>query len=171
MDWFEFDIEGSAGLNVRVEAEGGALRFILTNEGDQAADLRGFFFDVSNSNVISSLVATGAGITAQASGDERVVNLGGGVNMAGAGAGAYDFGVAFGTAGIGKDDIRTAEFTLTSAGHQLTLADVLGMNFGVRFTSVGEEGGTRDGSLKLVAVGSGEVHYGGTGPIDLPPLT
>ncbi len=177
MDWFEFEVEGSAGLHVRVEASGGALRFILNNDGDQAADLRGFFFDVRDPTVISSLTATGADITAQAKGDEGVVNLGGGVTMAG--AGAFDFGVAFGTAGIGKDDIRHTEFTLSSVGHQLTLADVLGQDFGVRFTSVGVEGGPRNGSLKLVASGTGEVHHdggtpgdggGGPGPIDLPPV-
>lgn len=165
MDWFEFDIEGAAGLHVRVESEGGALKFILDNEGSQVADLRGFFFDVKDSSVIPSLAASGAGITTQAHGDEAVVNLGNGVTMAG--AGAFDFGVAFGTAGIGKDDIHHAEFTLTSTGRQLTLDDVLGMDFGVRFTSVGDASGGRTASLKLVDSGFGEIHHTGGG---LPPL-
>ena len=167
MDWFEFDVEGAAGLHVRVESQNGQLKFVLDNTGDQVADLRGLFFDLKNSATIGSLSASGSSITAQAKGDEAVVNLGNGATMAG--AGTFDFGVAFGTAGIGKDDIHHAEFTLSSAAGPLSLADVYGMDFGVRFTSVGDEGGARSGSLKLTDKGFGEIHYG-TPPIGPGPI-
>lgn len=160
MDWFEFDVAGAAGLHVRVESENGQLKFVLDNTGSQVADLRGLFFDLKDSATISSLSATGSSITAQAKGDEAVVNLGNGVTMAG--AGTFDFGVAFGTAGIGKDDIHHAEFTLASTTGALSLNDVYGMDFGVRFTSVGDANSSRTASLKLVDKGLGEIHYGTT---------
>jgi hypothetical protein len=166
MSWFEFDIEGGAGLRVKVLEDNGALKFTLANTGTQVADLRGLFFDVSDSSKIASLSATGSAVTGQAKGDEAVVNLGNGVNMAG--VGTFDFGIAFGSSGIGKDDIRQTEFTLTSSGAPLTLNDVLGMEFGVRFTSVGTDGGLREDSLKLTDIGTGIVHGGGPG--DLPPI-
>lgn len=63
--------------------------------------------------------------------------------------GKFDIGVQFGTAGIGEDDIRSTSFTLSSDAGPLTLDDLALQDFAVRLTSVGEEGGDRDGSLKL----------------------
>ncbi|MCR5874107.1 cadherin-like domain-containing protein [Phenylobacterium sp. J426] len=61
----------------------------------------------------------------------------------------YDVGLEFGSAGIGKDDIGSAAFTLKLPG--LTLADLAGQDFGVRMTSVGVLGGDRGGSVKLTS--------------------
>lgn len=63
--------------------------------------------------------------------------------------GKFDGGVQFGTAGIGDDDIRSTTFTLSSSDTSLSLSDFSLQDFGVRLTSVGEEDGSRDGSLKL----------------------
>jgi hypothetical protein len=143
-----FSIDGGASLNVTLtELEDGSIRFDLQNAGELLADLRGLFFDTTNSSLLSSLSVVGTDVTASAFRDDAVVNLGGGVTMSG--AGNFDIGVAFGTAGIGKDDIDGTSFVLKSSTGALTLADFAGAAFGVRFTSVGEEG-DREDSLKLV---------------------
>lgn len=149
MSSMRFNIDGAAGLQVTLtEQADGSVRFDLVNTGSQVADLRGFFFDVADASILSSLRFVGAGITGTQARDDAVVNLGQGNTMSG--AGAFDVGVAFGTAGIGKDDVRAASFTLSSAAGALDLFDFADVDFGVRFTSVGDEGGAREGSLKLV---------------------
>lgn len=155
-----FDILGSVGLRVTMtEQADGSLRFDLVNQGVQVGDLRGLFFDTNDAALLSTLSVAGSQVTKVASGDDSVVNLGNGVNMQG--VDAFDFGVAFGTAGIGKDDIQSTSFTLRSSAGALDLDDFAGIDFGVRFTSVGDLGGSRDGSLKLVG--------GSPTPIDEPP--
>lgn len=165
MDSFSFVIPGSVGLKVTVtEQADGSLRFDLLNQGDLAADLRGLFFDVNDAALLSTLSVAGAQVTRTAAGDDAVVNLGNGVNMNG--VDAFDFGVAFGTSGIGKDDISATSFTLRSSASALDLDDLAGVDFGVRFTSVGEFGGARDGSLKLVA----EAPHAPESPIEDPDV-
>ncbi len=155
-----FDILGAVGLKVTITEQGdGSLRFDLVNQGVQVGDLRGLFFDFKDAARLSSLSAAGSQVTKQAAGDESVVNLGNGVNMQG--MDTFDFGVAFGTSGIGKDDIQSTSFTLRSSTGALDLDDLMGVDFGVRFTSVGELDGARDGSLKLMG--------GSPDPIDFPP--
>ncbi len=63
--------------------------------------------------------------------------------------GGYDMGIEIGTEGIGKDDLQVYTFTLDSSLRDLTLADFSLVDFGVRLTSVGDIGGTRDDSCKL----------------------
>jgi hypothetical protein len=143
-----FTIGGEASLGiVLTELEDGSIRFELANGGPLLADLRGLFFDVADGGVLSSLSVAGSDITGSQFRDDAVTNLGGGVNMNG--AGVFDAGIVFGTAGIGKDDISGTSFVLKSSTGSLSLADFAGAEFGVRFTSVGDEG-DRDGSLKLV---------------------
>ncbi len=144
-----FVIPGEVSLQVTLtEQANGSLLFALANQGDTAADLRGFFFDTTASSLLSTLTVSGDAITAFQFKDDAVRNLGNGVNMNG--HGSFDAGIAFGTAGIGADDIDSLTFTLSSSRAALRLEDFAGVDFGVRYTSVGDEGGSRNGSLKLV---------------------
>lgn len=172
MDTFTFTIGGPVSLQVTLtELADGSMRFDLLNQGTQVADLRGFFFDVHEAGILSSLKVVGAQVTGKSFADDAVQNLGGGVTMAG--ASTFDAGLVFGTAGIGKDDIRSTSFTLSSGARALQLEDFAGMDFGVRYTSVGTEGGSREDSLKLVGsaptVPSDPVNPFPDGPPPPPP--
>ncbi len=93
--------------------------------------------------------------------EDGVSNLGSGNNVNGSiinEYGKFDVGVAFGTAGIGKDDIREASFILSHTTTDLTYDFLSAQDFAVRLTSVGDEDGCRNNSLKL----------GGTSPEGLP---
>lgn len=169
MSSLSFEIAGAVGLRVEItEQTDGSLRFDLRNQGDQVGDLRGLFFDFADSDQISRLSVSGSAISGQSFGDERVTNLGGGVNMNG--VSAFDVGVAFGTAGIGKDDIRDTFFFLRSSSGALDLSDVAGMDFGARFTSVGDAGGSRDDSLKLMGEAPDYTPPSTGGGTPLPPF-
>jgi len=158
----------------------GNFKFEVTQSGPIVGDLQGIFFDVggtgaggvandallastANSTSISGLSATGSGaLTNLAStiqdGNDSVKDLGNGNNMngalgfndSGAEAKGYDVGIGFGTSGIGKDDVRSVSFTFNNT-IGLTIDDFIGMDFGVRMTSVGTLGGARDGSVKLTS--------------------
>ena len=148
MQTMSFVISGTVGLRITLtEQADGSLRFDLVNEGEQVADLRGLFFDTVDAGLLAGLTVAGADVTRSLMGDDAVTNLGGGVNMNG--VGAFDVGILFGTAGIGKDDIGDTSFTLRSSDGPLEVEDFAGVDFGVRFTSVGDADGRRDGSLKL----------------------
>lgn len=150
MESFSFEIPGAAGLQVTLTSlDDGSVRFDLVNTGDQLADLRGLFFDFNDPALLSSLSIAGDEVSASSFADDSVRNLGAGVNMNG--AGVFDVGVAFGSAGIGEDDIFATSFTLSSSDGPLSLAAFANVEFGVRFTSVGFEG-DREDSLKLVAL-------------------
>ncbi len=158
----------------------GNFKFDVTQSGPIVGDLQGIFFDVggtgangtandallastADSTKISGLTATGSGaLTNLAStvqdGNDSVKDLGNGNNMngalgfndTGAEAKGYDVGIGFGTSGIGKDDVRSVSFTFNNS-IGLTIDDFIGMDFGVRMTSVGTLGGARDGSVKLTS--------------------
>ena len=150
MDSFSFLIPGAVGLRVTLtELDDGSVRFDLENEGG-TADLRGIFFDFNNPELLSSLSVTGDDVSGSAFADDGVGNLGGGVNMNG--AGPFDIGVAFGSAGLGDDDISATSFTLRSSDGPLDLSAFANVEFGVRFTSVGSEDGGREDSLKLLGL-------------------
>jgi hypothetical protein len=91
------------------------------------ADLRGFFLD---------LPGDGDAVKWVGSKDN---------NMNGTGV-SFDYGAEIGTAGMGKDDI--SQTTIVVEG--FTLADLDGISFGIRATSVGESEESREGSVKLV---------------------
>jgi hypothetical protein len=149
MRYTSFLIPGEVTLKVTItELSGNKLEFKLENQaGGTIADLRGLFFDFANSEILSSnLSIAGGEVTGYSILDDGVTNLGGGVNMNG--VGVFDAGILFGTAGIGKDDISSTTFTITS-DQSLRLEDFLDVDFGVRYTSVGDADGAREGSLKI----------------------
>lgn len=76
------------------------------------------------------------------------------------GAGGFDVGVEIGTQGAGKDDIRSAIFTVSHATQKLSLSDFAGQGFGVRMMSVGTSANNRNGSSKLTGIAP-----------SLPPVT
>ena len=157
----------------------GELKFTISQSGPVVGDLRGLFIDSIESLAAGSLTVVDAVYTYASgaqwhldtagevgsldfrSDEGSIVNLGGGANMSGAlgtSGDGYDFGMEIGLEGIGNkgtyddgtkiaDDIRAIEFTLQGA--TLSLDDFLGVDIGVRLTSVGLEGGSRTGSLKL----------------------
>lgn len=150
----KFDIGTSSEVKAAVmatETGNGQIKFDLAVGGTQVGDLRGLFFHVADERLLSGLRFTGdANLTKSVAGANAVRDLGNGANMNGA-AGPFDVGVEFGTSGIGKDDVRTASFTLSHSSQPLTLDFIAQQNFGARLTSVGAEGGARDGSVKLTA--------------------
>ena len=135
----------------------------VLGETGKIGDLRGVFFDVANESLISGLRITGMGVTATKFAEDRVTDLGSGNNGNGSIVNEFDVGVASGTAGIGKDDIREASFILSHKTAGLSYDFLAVQDFAVRLTSAGSEGGARNDSLKL----------GGTSPepadVNAPP--
>ncbi len=177
-----FTIEATAttpGIRISVSEVDGTLAFTVDVMATSmmTADLRGLFFDVNNDALLSGLIADGAEITAFDTTD--VINLGGGVNMLGT-ASAYDVGLAFGSAGIGKDDLQQVLFTLSSTLGALTLDDLAQVDFGVRLTSIGSPTDVRTDGAKLVAVSTAApdarddaytIFEDGQGGLDHPAAT
>lgn len=129
----------------------GGLDFLISNNLDDDSmigDIRAIFFDVKDDALIGTLTAEGTYVTEiQQTGS--VSNLGNGATSSGVPDSPYEIGVEIGTAGAAQDDLQQASFTLSSDARDLTLDDVSLENFTVRQTSVGVEGGSRDGSDKL----------------------
>ncbi|MFC6585632.1 hypothetical protein [Sulfitobacter aestuariivivens] len=134
--------DGLPGVQVTAVEIDGAIEFtleVLPTLDGATADLRGLFFNLGDEASLLGLTPTGDDVTNHATGN--VIDLGRGNNMQGS-AQPYDFGVAFGGPGIGKDkgDIQTTTFTLTNDAGDLTLDDIAQVEFGTRITSVGELG-------------------------------
>jgi hypothetical protein len=82
-----------------------------------------------------------------------VINLGGGSNLNGGGSPCFcDIGIEIGSPGIGKDDIQSVTFTLSHDSESLDISLFEDQDFGVRATSVGDAGGSRNRSSKLIGV-------------------
>ncbi|WP_369058157.1 hypothetical protein ABOZ73_10805 [Caulobacter sp. 73W] len=157
-----FIIAGEPGVMVTVaETATGALAFELvvtdtvTSTADKVdvGDLRGLFFHVSAEGLLnpSKFTINGADVTSRQVAANAVIDLGNAANMQGRDHAPFDIGVEFGTAGVGKDDIRNTSFTLSHADQPLKLELVAQQWFGARLTSVSENGVGRDQSLKLVS--------------------
>lgn len=116
----------------------------------KTADLRGLFFNLNDDSKLSGLTYSN-GLLVTDFDVVDVIDLGHGANMHGI-AKPFDVGVEFGTQGIGKDDIQSAAFTLNNGANPLTLDDLAKVDFGIRLTSVGVQGGLRSDSAKLTVV-------------------
>jgi Ca2+-binding RTX toxin-like protein len=151
-----FVIDGGTGkpdVLVTVREQSGDLVFsVRVTKDGVTGDLRGLFFHVSDEALIGKLVATGGDVTATQYATNGVRNLGNGVNLNGQDK-PTDIGVAFGTPGMGKDDIQETTFRLshTSANVDLDLSLLAKMGFVARLTSVGPvaDAAARKASLKL----------------------
>lgn len=150
-----FTITGAVNVAVTItEMIDGSLKFDLKVLDDTGSigDLNALYFDLANDSLTDGLVVDGADITGEVFKTDSVTKVDSYTNMNGEvikDLGKFDGGVQFGTSGIGTDDIRETSFTLSHHTATLSLADFSLQDFGVRLTSVGEEGGSRDGSLKL----------------------
>lgn len=140
------DVYGQIVLQFDVE--------VLDTSG-QIGDLRALYFDIEGVDA-TVLNFSGDDITDSAAAEEGITTLGQDTNMKGSAikeSGAFDVGLEFGTMGIGNDDIQSTSFTLSLEGVGMSLEMLNLSDFGIRYTSVGEEGGSRDGSSKIVEVG------------------
>ncbi len=99
-------------------------------------DMRGWFFDVDTN--IGIIDISGDITDAQ----ENTSDLGQGANVNP--LGPFDFGIEFGTPGIGANDVQMTMFTLIGSG----LSEASFGDQALRVTSVGPDG-DREGSLKL----------------------
>lgn len=137
------------------ENANGTLTFNVTQEGGIVGDLRGLFFDIADESILKTLVVDALSGDIRI-GDDSIKDLGDGANMNGLTGSdkGYDLGIEIGTAGIGKDDIQSYSFTLSSTARALTLNDFSNVDFGVRLTSVGVVGGSRADSSKILEITS-----------------
>ncbi len=146
----------------------GSVRVTITvDPTPSVADINGFFLNIGNESLLPGLTVTGPDVTLLVKSANAVTSAGPGNNINGEGVGPFDIGVQIGTPGIGKDDIQTTSFVLSSDGVTLTNALFTGATtedgdvFGLRLTSVGPAGSNRNGSSKLTD----------DGPPSPPPLT
>ena len=150
-----FIISGDVNVAITItELEDGTLQFDLAVLDDTGSigDLNAIFFDLFDDSLTSGLSVTGDDVTGTAFKADGVTKVDNYTNMNGEvinDLGRFDAGVQFGTSGIANDDIRSTTFVLSHDTESLSLADFSLQDFGVRLTSVGEEDGSRDGSLKL----------------------
>ncbi len=163
-----FIIYGDVNVEITItENADGTLTFttsVITEGADSTGligDINAIFFDAGEGVVVDTLMTSdGTDLATSESvelkdvfDEESVTKVDSYTNMNGEvvkEAGKFDGGVQFGTQGIGENDYQSVSFTLsTTDGSALSLADFSAQDFGIRLTSVGEEGGSRDGSLKL----------------------
>lgn len=150
-----FIIAGDVNVQITLtELPDGSIQFdveVLDVTGS-IGDLNALYFDLYDDTLTNSLSVVGDDVTGEAFKVDGVTKVDNFTNMNGEvvkDLGKFDGGIQFGTQGIGTDDIRSTSFVLTSDAGPLTLADFSMQDFGVRLTSVGAEGGSREDSLKL----------------------
>jgi VCBS repeat-containing protein len=155
-----FTLSGTPGVTIHAE-EGkgdfaGDLVFTATvnNTATLEGDLGGLFFQFNESK-LSGLTVTGdVPLTFQTdpTGGDKIIDLGGGVNMRGAGTTGFDLGILFATTST-HQDITTASFVISDPQHDLKLEDLHdpgeSSQVGVRVISVGSPNGPRHASEKL----------------------
>lgn len=165
MNTLTFILSGDVNISISVtELEDGSLKFdlLVLDDTGSIGDLNALFFDLADDSIADGLTVTGDDVTEYKIEADSVTKVDNFTNINGEVVneyGKFDSGVQFGTSGIGEDDIRETSFILSHSDLDLTIDDILGQDFAARLTSVGEEGGDRDGSLKL----------GGEAPSDFDP--
>ena len=150
-----FTLTSDVNIEITItELIDGSLQFdlVVLNDTGSIGDLNAFYFDMLGDSIPDDLSAYGDDVTGTAFKEEGVTKVDNFTNMNGEvvkDLGKFDGGVQFGSQGIGEDDIRETSFTLSSDSTVLTLEMFSLQDIGARLTSVGEEGGSRDGSLKI----------------------
>lgn len=170
MSTLTFTLNGDVNIGIVVtELDDGSLKFDLSVLDDTGSigDLNAIFFDLADDSLAAGLSVTGDDVTGtkfKADGVTKVDNF---TNINGEVVneyGKFDSGVQFGTSGMAQDDIRETSFVLSHSEVDLTLDMLLGQDFAARLTSVGEDGGAREDSLKIAGEAPVEPD-GGTGPV------
>lgn len=165
-----FTIEGDVNVSITITEVDGALQFDVTVLDDTGSigDLNALFFDLADDSLTEGLIITGEDVTGTQLKVDGVTKIDNYTNMNGEvvkDLGKFDGGVQFGTSGMAEDDIRSTSFTISHETAELSLADFALQDFGIRLTSVGEEGGAREDSLKLGGTAS-DVPDDPTGPTE-----
>ena len=171
MTVLNFSLSGDVVIQVTITERldqnlGNVLDFdlLVTSETGSIGDLNGLFFNVANETLLDGMTATGADVTGMIFKANDVTKVDNYNNIRGEllqDLGKFDGGVQFGTAGIAEDDIRETSFILDHDSVDLTVDLFLGMDFAARLTSVGPEGGARDGSSKIGGQAPTEPDDGG----------
>ena len=149
-----FVIEGDINTEFTLseQADGTIKVDVSITDSALIGDLRGVFFDISADWMTDGITITGDDVTAYVTDEDGVKKVSNSVNINGEilnTYGKFDVGVEFGTNGISNDDIQSTSFTIASADGPLSLDLFEAQDFALRYTSVGEEDGARDGSLKI----------------------
>lgn len=156
-----------ASILIDLSDEGG----IITGEINVVAnpnigDLRAIFLQVNDLSILNQLNITGDLIT-DIEIDANDVTSVGNANVNGDGSpGPFDIGIAFGSPGIGADDIQSASFIIEHDSTDLSLDMFDLSNWAARLTSVGLADGPREGSSKLLVT---DIRLTGLTPPELPP--
>ncbi len=130
-------------------------------------DLRALFLQVNDLSILNHLNITGDDITAVKIDAGKVTSIGNANVNGGGNPGPFDIGIAFGSPGIGFDDIRSTSFIIAHDSTDLFLDMFDLSNWAARLTSVGLAGGPREGSSKLRVT---DIRLTGLTPPQ-PPLT
>ena len=131
------------------------VEFLTDSQYQNIGDIRGIFFNIKDNSLLSGLQITGVSggpITTTAYDTAGQLQSVGQANLNGDGnTQKFEFGVEIGSNGLkgGKDDFQTTTFVLSHSTAALTLDQFLGQDFGLRATSVGLLGSSRNGSSKL----------------------
>jgi hypothetical protein len=114
------------------------------------ADIRGVFFDLDIDDLLLSGLSALESPYVTSFEYASVIDLGRGSNLRGGRSPCpCDFGVELGAPGMSSDDLQYVTFVLAHDNIDLDLSMFYEQNVGVRVTSVGYEGGSREGSSKL----------------------
>jgi hypothetical protein len=124
-------------------------------------DLRALFLQVIDESILPGLTISGPWVSEFVTGDDNIESVGGANVNGGGSPGPFEVGIAFGSSGIGADDIQAADFFMDHSTSDLTLAMFDLGGWAARMTSVGLPGGPREGSSKLAVV---DFHLTGMTP-------
>jgi hypothetical protein len=134
------------------------VEFLTDSTYKNIGDIRGVFFNIKDNALLSGLQVAGLGgvpITTTAHSTTGQLQSVGSANLNGDGnTHTFEYGVEIGTNGLkgGRDDFQTATFVLSHSTTALTLDQFFNQDFGLRATSVGLPGSSRNGSSKLAAI-------------------
>jgi len=151
-----FTLPGAPGVQITATEINGEIHFtidVLDTFGS-TGDLRALFFNIADEELAGLTVTSGDSLLTESRvGNNNILDLGDGANLAGKVKTGFDVGLEWGTPGGKYDDINfPVEFTLSNSTGDLTLDDLGGMLFGAKLDSVGGPGGPRGSSSKLTTI-------------------
>src|SRR5262245_57050882 len=130
-------------VQVTITEVGGDLQFTLQVVSGYVADLRGFFFNVANDDVLGTLSVTGTnvnGLLVQDTNGDGIPDIDKAAPPppeADINPRKFEAGLELGTPGIGSgDDIQSTTFKIHSDLRALNLADIVDQQIGIRAQAV-----------------------------------
>jgi hypothetical protein len=130
-------------VTVTITDIAGGVWLQTTVTGNPIGDIQGIFFSLSGGLPTCSEISGWTGCQVA---EGAVSNLGQGLTMEGTGQ-LFDVGLRIGSPGIGEDDIQSVTNVVISGGIHSSQFTAIG----VRLTSVGDAGGLRTDSAKLIS--------------------